>query len=257
MNPEKVTYTRREFNMLAMMFVSLFTATATGKAKTKKKPAVAAPQEIEGCKLFIDLPPDEAWGMGRYLSEDEWNDLRINPLDVSPRLQAQLEAAKAAEYGTPVLLRVLGDPRWVLLKATYYRPGDPERWVEEHPDDAWRIEYFGDGFKTIDPDNTGWWPHRLKPIKDHPDWNAWERAFAAEWEKHNTEIWNSSGGILQGLMFSTYEHEKPPAFEPWLTNRERKICATLIQWLGTNCGRGFLHAVHRRAIVDAPKSTLI
>lgn len=220
MNP-KDTITRREFSQLMLAIMTLFTAASTGRAgidtpakaglAKKLSGKLAEPQEIEGCKLFIDLPPSEAWNLDLHLHKDEWNQLLINPLDVSPRLELQLTAAKASEKD-PILVRVLGDPKAVLLKPCIYGPGDKIFWSEEKPCDAWRIEYFDDGIRQIMPDNASWWTHRLEPIKGHPDWNAYERAFAEIWQNENERTWSSERGILQALMFSTYQHEKPPQF---------------------------------------------
>lgn len=35
--------------------------------------------------------------------------------------------------------------------------------------------------------------------------------------------------------------------DKYLTNRERKLVATIIQWLGTNCGRAFLDSANYNA----------
>lgn len=108
-------------------------------------------------------------------------------------------------------------------------------------------------------DNSSYWPHRIIPVEDHPEWNVWEQSFAAIWEKENEPCGgvNFGHGLLQDLMIGThkYEFRWKGDFDPWLTDRERKICATLIQWLGTNCGRGFLEQVQREALRRHPKMT--
>lgn len=109
-------------------------------------------------------------------------------------------------------------------------------------------------------DNSGYWPDRVLPIEGHPKWNVWEQAFAAVWIKQNepNRGTNFGHGLLQDLMIGTHKYEfhyDDEKFDPWLTDRERKICATLIQWLGTNCGRGFLHEVQREAKRRYPEMT--
>lgn len=113
--------------------------------------------------------------------------------------------------------------------------------------DCWGIEYEGATWRRIPPDNSGYWQHR---IADHvPDQYALiERALAEQWKHDNEETAgrNYGMGILQDLMLSTLQHENPKNFNPWLSNRERKIVATVIQWLGTNVGRSFLYEASRR-----------
>lgn len=102
-------------------------------------------------------------------------------------------------------------------------------------------------------DNSSYWPDRIVPMEGHPEWNVWEQSFAAIWEEENVPQGgtNYGHGLLQDLMIGTHRLEfrwgTQLEFNPWLTDRERKICATLIQWLGTNCGRGFLHKVQDEA----------
>ena len=77
------------------------------------------------------------------------------------------------------------------------------------------------------------------------EWHAsdLEQAFADLWEKENEEHpgRNYGFGTLQDLMVrstggSMYNMRVPF----WITQRERVIAATVIQWLGTNCGFCFL-----------------
>lgn len=110
------------------------------------------------------------------------------------------------------------------------------------------------GFKVTaapEQDNTGYWPDRIIPIEGHPDWNVWEQSFAAVWEKQNEPSpgLNYGHGLLQDLMISTLKYENPfkSPSEVWVTDRERKIVAMVVQWLGTSCGRSFLYEVQREA----------
>lgn len=76
-------------------------------------------------------------------------------------------------------------------------------------------------------------------------WNDLEKAFADHWEEENeVRPWLNQGhGLLQNLFFTG----------EWLFSRcvhvitpgERYVAATVIQWLGTNCGFGFLQGVLR------------
>lgn len=65
-----------------------------------------------------------------------------------------------------------------------------------------------------------------------------ERAFAFAWmEKHDT----FGSDHLQSLLSSG-----DPFGEPVVTQRDASVAATIIQWLGTNCGWGFLCEVLRK-----------
>ena len=66
-----------------------------------------------------------------------------------------------------------------------------------------------------------------------------EKIFAEVWaEQNKPKSWLNYGqGILQDLMV------KNGKWEYAITQRDATIVATVIQWLGTNCGQGFLHEV--------------
>lgn len=77
--------------------------------------------------------------------------------------------------------------------------------------------------------------------------NPREKAFAELWEKENngpiTHAINFGNGLLQDLFCERI----PDAFisRPYhvlheVTESERMVAATVVQWLGTNCGMSFL-----------------
>lgn len=85
-----------------------------------------------------------------------------------------------------------------------------------------------------------------------------ERVFAERWEEEcqPSPGLNFGFGILQDLMV-LQRHGMVNRVAFWITKRERVIVATVVQWLGTNCGFAFLVDVLRRcgyAVVplDAP-----
>ncbi len=94
--------------------------------------------------------------------------------------------------------------------------------------------YLSYGMGSIAPALTfmktiGLHPHRLHPDSANPR----EVAFAAEWDRAN-------GG----------EQERHPYFTPLVhhivpnaTQRDLQVAATVVQWLGTNVGMGFLREV--------------
>lgn len=83
----------------------------------------------------------------------------------------------------------------------------------------------------------------------------YELAFAEAWEKEcrPSRGINYGYGLVQDLMVV---HKPRQAASPfglsggrmafWLTTRERVIAATVVQWLGTNCGMCFLREVLQR-----------
>lgn len=95
--------------------------------------------------------------------------------------------------------------------------------------------------------NKGWLTERLKfNPKDL------ENAFSSHWIKENKPEAgiNQGKGILQNLFYS---HVPPQALMfrgkklLKITFRDRLIVATVIQWLGTNCGLCFLREALKKA----------
>jgi hypothetical protein len=77
-----------------------------------------------------------------------------------------------------------------------------------------------------------------------------EHAFATEWEKENrptTGAGIGNYGTLQALMVnqrgvtaSSFVSWWSMPVRFWVSNKEAAIAATVVQWLGTNCGFDFL-----------------
>ncbi len=85
------------------------------------------------------------------------------------------------------------------------------------------------------------------------DPNDIENAFSSHWQKENknkTNI-NSGHGILQDLFIEKKGHPFNIMNETFcfvkISNKERLIVATIIQWLGTNCGFCFLQEALSKA----------
>lgn len=84
-------------------------------------------------------------------------------------------------------------------------------------------------------------------LKDRGDFyertehNSLEKAFAEHWQRENkTRTCAYHGvGLLQAL-FDT------PGHRHQVSESERFVAATVVQWLGTNCGFGFLCEVLRK-----------
>lgn len=81
--------------------------------------------------------------------------------------------------------------------------------------------------------------------------NPLEKALADQWEIVNKKSHsiNYGQGLLQDLFgraHPTFGHRVPD----WIhvvTPKERWIVATVIQWLGSNCGQSFLNEAFRKA----------
>ena len=63
--------------------------------------------------------------------------------------------------------------------------------------------------------------------------NPLEKAFAKQWEKENVE-----GRILDYLLAKDLNYPKGE-----VTDRDREVAATVIQWLGSPCGQSFVEDV--------------
>jgi hypothetical protein len=86
-------------------------------------------------------------------------------------------------------------------------------------------------------------------------WNTRERAFAEIWAKENREdrCINFGHGLLQDLFIeSTGFGILDRKLVKRITRGQAKIVATVIQWLGTNCGQCFLWEVEKRIKELAP-----
>ncbi len=105
-------------------------------------------------------------------------------------------------------------------------------------------------YRRTPPDHRGFCIHRL----GQTDYTGlWEQAFADEWTKENREEgWTAEGvGFLQLMVNQGHRHRASPG-DRFLTTRERRLCASVIQWLGTNCGRSFIDQVFLRVGAKRP-----
>lgn len=100
--------------------------------------------------------------------------------------------------------------------------------------------------------NIGIRPERLKH-------NIREKAFHDHWLKYNKPdgYTNQGLGTLQNLFInSSFDGMNRKQIED-INNRDRMIVATVIQWLGSNCGMCFLEEVldkfHGKIVIDWDK----
>jgi hypothetical protein len=95
-----------------------------------------------------------------------------------------------------------------------------------------------DGFES----NKGYKFERTK-------YNPRENAFYLQWMKENKPNpgINFGQGILQDLFIEqSKDFPLTRKYVEIITNRDRYIAATVIQWLGTNCGMAFLNDALKR-----------
>lgn len=73
------------------------------------------------------------------------------------------------------------------------------------------------------------------------DHNEREKAFHEQWQQENAPVAgvNHGHGILQDLFIESDSQFSRKTIE-LITDRDRMIVATVIQWLGSNCGMAFL-----------------
>lgn len=94
--------------------------------------------------------------------------------------------------------------------------------------------------------NIGYMHHRMKYDCEQ---SQREKALARAWRKENMcRSWLNSGfGILQDLFINTEHKDRTYHFPiTIITNRDRVIAATVIQWLGSNCGFAWLNDVMKK-----------
>jgi hypothetical protein len=114
-------------------------------------------------------------------------------------------------------LRILGRGR--------SRTGAPTGITENDMNDH---DHWPDNVKATPGNYPGLWASRLDPKQNNPR----EIAFASMWLAENDKEFRTNKlGALLGR-------------EP--TEDEIQISATIIQWLGSNCGMNFLHEVAMR-----------
>jgi len=84
-------------------------------------------------------------------------------------------------------------------------------------------------------------------------WNIAEEVFASEWEKANKRSPGLNGGFgtLELLLNDSRWAERPFFTENirrWrsISKRDAIVAATVIQWLGTNCGCAFVGECERQ-----------
>lgn len=81
-----------------------------------------------------------------------------------------------------------------------------------------------------------------------------EKAFAEVWKRLNTpKQWINNGYIcLENILLTEHKNPKPMdnllfrSLEGELTERDCFVAASVVQWLGTNCGQCFLDEVKRK-----------
>jgi hypothetical protein len=75
--------------------------------------------------------------------------------------------------------------------------------------------------------------------------NPLERLYAEEWERQNTSVMAGLPNGSQTLDYLLAEEPNNPMGE--VTDRDREVAATVIQWLGSSVGHGFIEDVKRKA----------
>lgn len=95
-------------------------------------------------------------------------------------------------------------------------------------------------------DHTSLQPRRLRKRKDDPNP---ERIYAAAWLRHNRRhpAVNGGYGYLELILAPDRTHVPP------VSRRDARVAASVIQWLGTNVGMGFIWECERA--IDALRRT--
>lgn len=85
-------------------------------------------------------------------------------------------------------------------------------------------------------------PHRLNIH------NMEEMIFADEWKK-KCKNYNLLPYLLSNSMYEAYMVES-------ISQRDAFVAATIVQWLGTNVGSGFLQTVYERILKEKPDNKI-
>lgn len=98
---------------------------------------------------------------------------------------------------------------------------------------------FEKAIKTKGSKNLGFYTNRLEFDK-----HDLENSFSKKWkEEQKRKNINHGHGILQDLFINKSASISKNNVATKITDRDRLIVATVIQWLGTNCGTFFLNEV--------------
>lgn len=116
-------------------------------------------------------------------------------------------------------------------------------------------EEFEEMTKNNGRKNVGWRTDRLSY-----DPNDIENALSSHWKKENKKEAhiNHGQGILQDLFYETEGNPmnlmNPVQRVMKINNRDRLVAATVVQWLGTNCGKCFLNEALKDAGYEIVKT---
>jgi len=86
-----------------------------------------------------------------------------------------------------------------------------------------------------------WRGFAYRRIETHDETRSpnYEKAFQEEWQYIN------ENRQFRSLLQQLFIHKEIQVIP--IKNHDKWVASTVIQWLGTNVGRGFLHAAFRRA----------
>ena len=89
------------------------------------------------------------------------------------------------------------------------------------------------------------WPHRLRARKQPHNYVNAEAIYAAEWRRLQKQFDNQ----LLNMLLAPDDAPRDPFGRTRLvpiSRRDAAVAATIVQWLGTNVGRGFVAMCERR-----------
>jgi hypothetical protein len=203
--------------------------------------------------LAIDCTEHEAWQLIRPLRPGEdWRTIYLSDRSEDPEFADDFQWIKDQEGSPLIAFHYRGDH---IVTAAIMDAITPEELAADSAvaadvhdaraaQLAHRLDLDADTYEILEPDHTGLAKDRLEAS---PEFSRMEKIFAEEWIIENQRH-GLNHGLLQDLL-RDHTHHDAPRFQGWgpqlLNNRERRIAATVIQWLGTNVGMAFLHRVNR------------
>lgn len=211
----------------------------------------------EPATRIIHVPPQEfiQFKHEARMGED-WLSFFLDPQDLpSWRYDLKGSLGHWTEFRCMGDLLATGKIMAVISPEERYEENGDEDQDEETRTTRWEIQCFHDEYFINEPINQGLSRHRIADGVPE-DWRLFEKAFADEWERINRE----EGGMRNGLGHlqsrvcadcNSKDYPPPPEFQQavygeYITQRERILVAEIVQWMGTNCGRSFLHEVNQR-----------
>lgn len=225
-----------------------------GDQLTRVVEEFACKQDCRPVTFEMDVNEAEAWQLISWPSwgMDDWASYYFDPRTDDPTAASDFEKMQ----GQRIRFYHRGDLIVTATVIDIITPAEAAA-AEGDEDDAPERRYRLD----LDTNHAVWHQFSNAGLSSYrlidPKLSVLERALIEKWQKENVREpgLNDTVGFLQALMLHHAPGGRGPKFDPplptlspaWMNQRDRDIVATVVQWLGTNCGQSFLLEVNRRS----------